>query len=156
MHTRRIFSKLRFKAKDHTVDGLVDGSSKNNCSLLCILVKKKFYFLIFLIMKPVFECSYIFPSSVFNFSENKNLRCSEMILRLFKYHIVCVLNRFSCVRLFVTLCASPWGFSRQEYWSELPCPPPGDLPDPGYEPAPLNISCIGKQVLYHWHHPGSP
>ena len=25
----------------------------------------------------------------------------------------------------------PWGFSRQEYWSELPFPPPGDLPDPG-------------------------
>ena len=28
----------------------------------------------------------------------------------------------------------PWGFSRQEYWSGLPCPPPGDLPDPGIEP----------------------
>ena len=28
----------------------------------------------------------------------------------------------------------PWGFSRQEYWSELPCPPPGDLPIPGIEP----------------------
>ena len=26
------------------------------------------------------------------------------------------------------------GFSRQEYWSELPCPPPGDLPNPGTEP----------------------
>ena len=25
-------------------------------------------------------------------------------------------------------------FSRQEYWSGLPCPPPGDLPDPGIEP----------------------
>ena len=25
------------------------------------------------------------------------------------------------------------GFSRQEYWSELPCPPSGDLPDPGTE-----------------------
>ena len=25
------------------------------------------------------------------------------------------------------------GFSRQEYWSALPCPPPGDLPDPGIE-----------------------
>ena len=25
------------------------------------------------------------------------------------------------------------GFSRQEYWSRLPCPPPGDLPDPGLE-----------------------
>ena len=26
-------------------------------------------------------------------------------------------------------------FSRQEYWSGLPCPPSGDLPDPGIEPA---------------------
>ena len=26
------------------------------------------------------------------------------------------------------------GFSRQEYWSGLPCLPPGDLPDPGIEP----------------------
>ena len=26
------------------------------------------------------------------------------------------------------------GFSRQEYWSGVPCPPPGDLPDPGIEP----------------------
>ena len=26
------------------------------------------------------------------------------------------------------------GFSKQEYWSELPCPPPGDLPDPGIKP----------------------
>ena len=25
------------------------------------------------------------------------------------------------------------GFSRQEYWNGLPCPPPGDLPDPGVE-----------------------
>ena len=28
----------------------------------------------------------------------------------------------------------PWGFSRQECWSGLPCPPPGDLPRPGVEP----------------------
>ena len=27
-----------------------------------------------------------------------------------------------------------WGFSRQEYWSELPSPPPGDLPAPGIKP----------------------
>ena len=47
---------------------------------------------------------------------------------------------YSHVRLFVT----PWtvarqaplceGLSRQEYWSGLPCPPPGDLPDPGIGP----------------------
>ena len=29
------------------------------------------------------------------------------------------------------------GFSRQEYWSGLPCPPPGDLSNPGTEPASL-------------------
>ena len=29
----------------------------------------------------------------------------------------------------------PWGFSRQEYWSGLPCPLPEDLPDPGIEHA---------------------
>ena len=28
----------------------------------------------------------------------------------------------------------PWDFSRQEYWSGLPFPPPGDLPDPGIKP----------------------
>ena len=49
----------------------------------------------------------------------------------------------SRVRLFVT----PWtvarqappsmGFSRQEYWSGLPCPPPEDLPDPEIEPESL-------------------
>ena len=47
---------------------------------------------------------------------------------------VCV---FSCVRLFVT----PWtvarqaplsmGFSQQQYWNELLCPPPGHLPNSG-------------------------
>ena len=43
-------------------------------------------------------------------------------------------------RLFVTSCTVPcqaplpMGFSRQEYWSGLPCPPPGSLPHPGIEP----------------------
>ena len=31
----------------------------------------------------------------------------------------------------------PWGFSRQEYWSGLPCPPPRDLHKPGIEPTSL-------------------
>ena len=30
----------------------------------------------------------------------------------------------------------PWGFSRQEYWNGLLCPPPGDLPRPGIKPRP--------------------
>ena len=45
-----------------------------------------------------------------------------------------MLTSFSHVRLFATLwtiaCQAPlsMGFSRHEYWSGLPCPPPGDLP----------------------------
>ena len=38
------------------------------------------------------------------------------------------------------------GFSRQEYWSGLPCPPLGDLPDPGIVSVSLYDSCIGRQV----------
>ena len=44
------------------------------------------------------------------------------------------------------------GFSRQGYWSGLPCPPSGDLPDPGIEPVSNFVSCIGEWVLYHQHH----
>ena len=33
----------------------------------------------------------------------------------------------------------PWGFSRKEYWSGLPYPPPGDLPNPGIEPRSLTL-----------------
>ena len=52
----------------------------------------------------------------------------------------CVLSCFSCVQLFATLwtvaCQLPlsMGFSRQEYRSGFPCPPPGNLPGPGIEP----------------------
>ena len=39
------------------------------------------------------------------------------------------------------------GFSRQEYWSGLPFPSPGDLPNPGME---LAYSALGGGILYHW------
>ena len=67
---------------------------------------------------------------------------------------LCMLSRFSRVRLFVT----PWtvvrqaplsmSFSRQEYWSGLPCPPPGDPPDPGIELM-SHVFSIGRWILYH-------
>ena len=49
----------------------------------------------------------------------------------------CMLSRFSHIQLFATLwtvahqAPLSMGFSRQEYWSGLPCPPPGDLLNPG-------------------------
>ena len=51
----------------------------------------------------------------------------------------CMLSCFSCVQLFVILltvaCQAPlfMGFSKQEYWSGVPSPSPGDLPDWGME-----------------------
>ena len=53
---------------------------------------------------------------------------------------MCVLHCFSCVQLFKSLWTvahqtpQTMGFSRQEHWSRLPCPSPGDLPDPGIQP----------------------
>ena len=43
----------------------------------------------------------------------------------------------ACLTLFDPMdcrLLGPWGFSRQKYWSGLPCPPPGDPPNPGIEP----------------------
>ena len=62
----------------------------------------------------------------------------------------------SHIQLFVT----PWtkarqtplslGFSRQEYWSWLPFPSPGDLSDPGMEPpASMTPALIGRWILYY-------
>ena len=54
--------------------------------------------------------------------------------------LACMLSHFSHIRLFATLWTvarqAPLsiGFSRQEFWSGLPCPPPGDLLKPGIEP----------------------
>ena len=41
------------------------------------------------------------------------------------------------------------GFSRQEYWSGLPFPTPGDLPDPG-EPMSPASSALAGGYFYHW------
>jgi len=48
------------------------------------------------------------------------------------------------------------GFSRQEYWSGLPCPPPGDLPDPGIEPTAPPASSVSQADSLPLSHPGRP
>ena len=60
-------------------------------------------------------------------------------------------------KLYLTPLVIPWamahqtllfmGFLRQEYWSELPFPSPGDFPDPGI--VPVSQVCIGRWTLYH-------
>ena len=73
-----------------------------------------------------------------------------LVLYIFTYLYICVcscvLSCFSCVWPFVTpwtvtrQAPLPTGFSRQEYWSGLPFPPPGDLPRDG-----TRVSCF-----LHW------
>ena len=56
---------------------------------------------------------------------------------------VCAQSHHSCLTLCDPMDYSPpsssvQGILQAKYWSELPCPPPGDLPDPGIEPSSLN------------------
>ena len=75
---------------------------------------------------------------------NACLRINEIGIRNFQFiQLPCILSCFCRVWLFAT----PWtvacqaslsmGFSRQECWSGLPLPPPGDLPNPGIKPVSL-------------------
>ena len=68
----------------------------------------------------------------------------------------CMLSCFSPVQLFATLWTvahhTPLSmeFSRQEYWSGLPCSPPGDLPNPEVEGVPL--FCLLHWQVASWPH----
>ena len=71
--------------------------------------------------------------------------CPEMAMH------ACMLSRFSHVLLFANLwtvtpqVSVSLGFSRQGYWSGLPRPPLGDLPNPGIQPAsPMSPALVGR------------
>ena len=79
-----------------------------------------------------------------------------------KHMGACMLSHFSHFRFFVTPwtaeCQAPlsMGFPRQEYWSGVPFPSPGDLPHPGVH-GPLAISSLNileeMHSLGHQHNP---
>ena len=109
-----------------------------------------------------------------------------IILFFFKYSVKSQYSNPLCVCVWIiqssmTLChpmdysppgSSAMGFSRQEYWSGLPFPTPGDLPDPGIEPSPPALQAdsllseppgirfeLRKKIwvyvcLEHWFSPG--
>ena len=89
-------------------------------------------------------------------SPKKALVCSFLSI---KPQTLCLhAQPLSCIRLFATLqtidSQTPLstGFPRQEYWSGLPFPPPGDLPDPGIVPA---SPAFQEDALWlsHWGRP---
>ena len=95
--------------------------------------------------------SYIYASSIYQSCISCSSICHlcYLCIHLHVYVYLCLRAPFfSCVQLPVT----PWaaahqaplsmGLSRQEDWSGLPCPPPGDLPNPGIKPAPLTSPAL--------------
>ena len=76
-------------------------------------------------------------------------------------HVCAMLSHFSRVQLFATpwtvACQVPLSirFSRQEYWTGLPFPPPGDLPNPGIEPTSVTSTCIDRKIFYPYYHQGN-
>ena len=80
----------------------------------------------------------------------------------FHYHLFRGFCQHPCARAWplsrVQLFATPWtvarqaplsmGFPRQEYWSGVPLPPPGDLPNPGIELTPTRLLHC-RRMLYH-------
>ena len=110
--------------------------------------------LVYYLMKPlklIFISWTTFSISVSSLASFPKL--SGFIFYRFLSHIfnsvhASVLSHFSRVQLFVTsrsvVCQAPLslGFSMQEYWSGLLCPPSGDLPDPGIEPVSLRSPAL--------------
>ena len=70
------------------------------------------------------------------------------------HHSACALSHFSCLTLWgcygLQPCQAPLykGFSRQEYWSVLPFPPPGDLPNSGTEPESLKSLALAGELFF--------
>ena len=97
--------------------------------------------------------------SVVSTSVLYDLRLVESTPTLFKDQLcispvcTCVLSGFRCVRLLATVwtiahrAPLSLGFSRQEYWSGLPFPSPGDLPNPGIEPKSPAASALQPDSL---------
>ena len=75
------------------------------------------------------------------------------------YVCICAKSLQSFLTLAARQAPLSMGFSRQEQWSGLLCPPPGDLPNPGIEPAapalqeaslPLSHQGSPDMYLYPW------
>ena len=101
-----------------------------------------------------------FSGSLFGSIDLLSLVILEFLILNFSQH-ACVLSHFTYVRLFTTLwtvahhAPLSMGFCRQEYWSGFPCPPPGDLSDPGIKLASSVAPAlqVDSLLLSHKGHP---
>ena len=86
---------------------------------------------------------------------NINATVNIQVMVLYPGKMCVSLQLLSHVQLFMT----PWTVAHQsplymeilqeKYWSGLPCPPPGDLPDPGLKPVSLMSPALTSEFFYH-------
>ena len=88
--------------------------------------------------------------------ELSSLRLNSAAIKRRFVTMPCYAQSLSRVQLFATLWTlalqAPLsiGFSRQEYWRGLPCPSPGELPDPGIKLASTVSPALAGRFFYHW------
>ena len=90
---------------------------------------------------------------LFSNKKGNDLSVNSKGFLIFLTSCCAVLSHFSHVRLFSTLWTVAHqgplstGFSWQEHWSGLPCPPPGALPDPGIEYESLKSPALAGKLF---------
>ena len=123
---------------------------------VCVLVyqRKQFFFQVVIATAKCLIICFSKRQSLNNTGQCKvETNFSFRLLKQVTFFWACVLSHFSCVQLFVTLWIVAYqaplsmGFSRQEYWSGLPCCLPGHLPDLGIEPTSLMSPAFAGRVL---------
>ena len=101
---------------------------------------------------PVFSCIYQYQVFLFFFYQYVHAHHFRPTVLSYIQEALCVCSVVSDSLpppgLLPAKLLCPWHFSRQEYWSRLPCPPPQDLPDPGIKLRLLSL-LIGRWILYH-------
>ena len=75
------------------------------------------------------------------------------------FHVLLYAIYMQCVLIHFVFFVTPWtvarqaplstGFSQQDYWSGLPCPSPGDLPNQGMKPGSPALQ-VDSSLLSHW------
>ena len=125
----------------------------------CTNISENLLSVFFLYLYPEVEFVDNMVNLVFNFGGNYHVfHSGHAILHFYQW-----CSRAPCVHASSVMSDSfvtPWtvahqaplsmGFPRQEYWSGLPCPPPGDLPNPGIEPASLASPALAGGFFTNW------
>ena len=89
----------------------------------------------------LYKCNDNYKENVYRtYTKGNEVIKAHCYKKSIKHKVKVKVKSLSCVQLFATLWTVAYmaplsmGFSRQEYWSGLPFPSPGDLPNPGIEP----------------------